>query len=223
MRKHCGLLFFLFITILYLCNYILFPYCIGKRIFIGDLKNYCYNEIDLDTKEDYFVDEWKLSCWEKIDSIFSYRTKGHLWTIERVYLSVDKKYVDGVCEIEQAKMSYDFGDYKVLSDPVNIYPIRLVYDQIYKCEDRKAFEQTVNSLGLDDKAIMDEIVNINEKYKQALVQLSINEYHKAIKKWNRRLVIIMIIWGIYFVALIIKKIDQWYTKKEQDEAMSPYL
>ena len=179
-----GLLVFLLVTIIYLCNYILFPYCIGKRIFIGNLKDYCYSEIDMEVKEHYFIDEWMQNCWVKIDSIFELWAEGDLWTIEEVYLSVDKEYTDGVCKIKRGSMYYDFGEYYMFADSIDIYPIDFRYEELYTCANREEFEQALISVGLGDEGIIEKIEDINKNYKKALVQLSINEYHKAMNSRN---------------------------------------
>ena len=45
-KSKLGWFVLIVITILYLWNYILFPHCMKQRIFIGDLKDYCYSDVD---------------------------------------------------------------------------------------------------------------------------------------------------------------------------------
>ena len=221
-KSKLGWFVLIVITILYLCNYILFPHCMKQRIFIGDLKDYCYSDVDMGYKENYFLRAWMEYYWKQIDSVFTLTTIDY-HDAKRVYLTVDEEYIHGGWEIEDGYIFHEFDVYSVKASALELYPVCFGQKKLCEYKNQQEFEQALRSVGIDPQLMIEKIEDINKQYRQALVQLTINEYHKTMKEWCGRLVVISLVWGFCLLVVLVKKIDKKLIEKEQAKAMGPYL
>lgn len=204
--KKIGILF-IFITIIVLLYWIIFPKNLGKHTPIWDVKERFFGDEYGELRSEYFISMRMQKKWYEQESIFFIWNDHDIFRMTEVYLRVKKEVADN-CKVNTSGcIEWKRQDWHMIicanaltDDPISVqngfneYSLDETEDSINKFEE---------ATGIKACEVLDPISVIRSEYQETLNKLSEIEYRKTCAKICKAIIRLIIMWGIYGLVCMI--------------------
>lgn len=226
--KRIGILFGL-ISISILFWGIVFPKSLGEHAPIWKLKERCFGNEYYELQSQYFITLSNSRLWYEEDSIFYIWNDHDIFTITEVYLQVSQEIAED-CKITTSGIIR--WQKQSLPVYVRIKASALTNDalsvRVGGCE--YSLDETEDSIndfeeetGIEAKELLETISKIRSEYISTLQKLSEAEYQNVWNKIYKRIMILIVMWGIYILLSFLVRIYSRFCENRLDKDMKNQL
>lgn len=224
MKKISVLL--MLITAFYLYFQVIYPYNLGERTPVWELKERYFGEDYIEKRTEYFISLNKRKFWYDYDTFFVW-SDHDVFRTTKVYLEISEEVAKN-CKLHTSGMIEWQSPHEHLYIHANVFtndPLLVWFqgDEYSLDETEESIRKFETATGKNAKELLDTVHFIREEFRAALSQISETEYQNICSKIQQAIIWCAIVWGVFIFVCIVVQISKKSCEKRLDRDMEKYI